>query len=61
MAIETGEIFKRLYFDGQSSGTYGVYITGEAVYNAPARDVEMVTIPGRNGQLALDKGRFENI
>lgn len=59
--VPTGEIFKTLTFDGQSSGDYGVYITGEAVYNAPARDVEMVTIPGRNGQLALDKGRFENI
>lgn len=61
MAIETGAIFKRLYFDGQSSGTYGVYITGEAVYNAPARDVEMIKIPGRDGEFALDNGRFENI
>ena len=48
-------------FDGQSSGTYGVYITGDAVFNAPERDVEMVKIPGRNGAFALDNGRFENI
>lgn len=61
MAIETGAIFKRLYFDGQSSGTYGVYITGEAVFSAPQRDVEMIKIPGRNGEFALDNGRFENI
>lgn len=40
---------------------YGVYITGEAVYNAPERDAEMITIPGRNGALYRDKGRFENI
>ena len=62
MAIApTGAIYKALKFDGVSSRTYGVYITGEAVYNAPERDVEMITIPGRNGSFALDNGRFENI
>ena len=57
----TGNIFKALSFDNVSSRTYGVYITGSAVYNAPEREVEMISIPGRNGQFALDKGRFENI
>ena len=62
MAIApTGDIFKTLEFDGESSKSYGVYITGEAVYNAPEKDVEMISIPGRNGSFALDKGRFENI
>ena len=60
MAV-TGAIFKSLIFDDIDSRNYGVYITGEAVYNAPEREVEMITIAGRNGQLALDKGRFENI
>lgn len=57
----TGSIFKGLTFDGESSKDYGIYITGSAVFNAPARDVEMITIPGRNGAFALDRGRFENI
>lgn len=57
----TGSIFKGLTFDGESSKDYGIYITGAAVYNAPARDVQMLTIPGRNGAFALDMGRFENI
>lgn len=62
MAIApTGAIYKALKFDNVSSRTYGVYITGEAVYNAPERDVEMITIPGRNGSFALDNGRFQNI
>lgn len=62
MAInKTGAIFKGLTFDGESCKDYGIHITGEAVYNAPEREVEMVTIPGRNGQFALDMGRFENI
>lgn len=60
MAV-TGAIFKRLYFDGEDSGDYGVYITGEAAYNAPERSVEMISIPGRNGAYALDNGRFENM
>ena len=57
----TGAIYKALKFDNVSSRTYGVYITGEAVYNAPERDVEMITIPGRNGSFTLDNGRFQNI
>lgn len=57
----TGAIYKSLIFDGEDSRNYGVYITGAAVYNAPERDVEMITIPGRNGAFALDNGRFENI
>ena len=62
MAITpTGSIFKGLEFDGVSSRTYGVYISGDAAYNSPERDVEMIDIPGRNGSYALDKGRFQNI
>ena len=59
--IPTGAIYKSLVFDGEDSRNYGVYITGQAVYNAPERDVEMISIPGRNGSFALDKGRFQNI
>lgn len=54
-------VFNSLTFDGENSLDYGVYITGEAVYNAPERAVEMISIPGRNGAIALDQGRFENI
>lgn len=62
MAIApTGAIYKSLIFDGEDSRDYGVYITGEAVFNAPEREVEMISIPGRNGAFALDRGRFENV
>lgn len=54
-------VFNSLTFDGENSLDYGVYITGNAVYNAPERVVDMITIPGRNGALSLDQGRFENI
>lgn len=56
-----GSIYKELTFDGENSGDYGIYITGAGTFNAPQRDVELVTIPGRNGSFALDHGRFENI
>ena len=48
-------------FGGVNSADFGIYISGEGVFNAPKRDVEMITIPGRNGAFALDNGRFENI
>lgn len=50
-----------IIFGGVDSADYGIYIGGEGTFNAPKRDVEMISIPGRNGTLALDKGRFENI
>lgn len=53
--------YKTFTFDGESSGDYGVYITGTSVFNAPERSVEMIEIAGRNGSFALDKGKFENI
>lgn len=48
-------------FGGVNSADYGIYISGEGTFNAPERDVEMIEIPGRNGDIALDKGRFRNI
>lgn len=62
MAIaKTGAFYKSLSFDNKSLRSYGVYITGSAVYNAPERAMEMISIPGRNGAFAMDQGRFENI
>ena len=49
---------KKLIFDSED---IGVYISGNGVYNAPERDYEMASIPGKNGQLAIDHGRYENI
>lgn len=54
-------IFNSLIFGSINSADYGIYITGEAVYNAPERAVEMVKVPGRNGAIALDQGRWENV
>ena len=50
-----------LTFGGVNSADYGVYITGSGVYNAPKRAVENIVVPGRNGLLTIDQGRYENI
>ena len=50
-----------LTFDGVSSKDFGVYINGNQTYNAPARSREVVNVPGRNGALMLDNGRFDNV
>ncbi len=50
-----------LTYDGVESRDFGVYISGEGVFDAPARRGEMISIPGRNGSLFMDEGVFENI
>lgn len=48
-------------YDGQNSRDFGVYISGDAVFNAAARSINTVAVPGRNGTLTIDNGRFENV
>lgn len=50
-----------LTFDGKTSVEFGVWISGGGTFNAPTRDMEMVSVPGRNGNLTFDNGRFNNI
>lgn len=50
-----------LTYGNVSSSEHGVYISGEGVYNAPERVVELVSVPGRNGALTIDQGHYDNI
>ena len=50
-----------LEFDGENSFEYGVFISGEGTFNAPKRRARKISIPGRDGDLVLDEGSFENI
>lgn len=47
--------------NGVDLADYGVFISGSGVYNAPERDVKSVSVPGRNGDLTLDNGRYKNV
>ena len=53
--------YQYLIFDGRSSADFGVWISGTGTFNAPERDIEMISVPGRNGDLSFDNGRFSNI
>lgn len=50
-----------LTFGDVSIEDFGVCISGEGLFNAPKKDVESIDIPGRNGALLIDNGRYENI
>lgn len=53
----------RHYFtiDGVSSLDFNIWISGGATYSSPKRDTTQIVVPGRDGALTIDNGRFENI
>ena len=54
-------VYEQLTFDGVSTAEYGVWISGGGTFDAPARDIETISVPGRNGDLYHDNGRYRNI
>jgi len=48
-------------FDNYISKDFNVYISGHDTFNAPSRDVDSVSVAGRNGDLTIDNGRYDNI
>lgn len=40
---------------------WGVYFGHKDLFNAPKRNVKTVQVPGRNGDLVIDEGSWENI
>jgi len=50
-----------LTFNGGDSRDYGVYISGQGAFNAPAREYELISIPGRDGDLTGFEKRLANV
>lgn len=48
-------------FNGISSLDYGIQVEHPPEYQAPARDYEVIHVPGRNGDLVIDNGSYQNI
>lgn len=48
-------------YAGKNSTDFGVWISGESTFSSPEKDIEAVAIPGRNGTLTIDNGRFYNV
>lgn len=47
-------------FDGTSSKEFNTFLASSTMFNAPERDTESIEIPGRNGTLMYDNGRYRN-
>lgn len=48
-------------FNGISSLDYGIQVEHPPEYQAPARDYEVIHVPGRNGNLVIDNGSYQNV
>lgn len=48
-------------YDGVSSRDLGIIVSGQGLFKAPARNVESISINGRNGDLHIDYGNFKNV
>lgn len=52
---------KQLIVDGTSLLDFGVWISGEGVFNKPSKDITVTEIPGRNGTLSFSNKRYKNL
>lgn len=50
-----------LWIDGRNLQEMGIVVSGEGTYNAPEYDYTTQSVPGLNGDLILDNGRYKNI
>lgn len=51
-----------LKIDGKDIETlYGVYVLGRGTYGAPEKDLELVHVPGRSGDVVIDHGCYRNV
>lgn len=50
-----------LIFDGVNSEDYDIYIMDAKLNNGVERDYDAISVPGRNGELHIDNGRYNNV
>lgn len=48
-------------FAGKSSNTYGMRLLAKITFETPGRDYDEIEVPGRNGSLLIDRGRYKTI
>ena len=48
-------------FNGKISLDYGILIRNKQSYNTPEREIEVVSVPGRDGDIIFDKGNYKNV
>lgn len=47
-------------FNGKSTRDFGLIVSGVSIYGAPSRKVEKASVPGRNGDINIELGGFNN-
>lgn len=50
-----------LRYNGKDSRDYGIMIRSKQTYNAPKRNVDFISVPGRDGDLIIDNENHSNI
>lgn len=48
-------------YNGINSADYGVFLSGINTYTSPERDISIVSVPGRNGDVIFDNNRYTNV
>ena len=49
-------------YKGHNSRDYcKLFVSGGGTFGSPERDIESIPIPGRNGELTIDNGRYKNV
>lgn len=49
-------------YKGHNSRDYcKLFVSGGGTFGSPERDIESIPIPGRNGELTIDHGRYKNV
>lgn len=48
-------------FDDITTSDYYVWVSGVHTFDAPVREMETITVPGRSGDLLIDGKRFSNV
>lgn len=49
-----------IIFNGVSSEQYGIVVESYPDYETPEKDYELTHVPGRNGDVIIDKGSYKN-
>lgn len=51
----------RIAFNGESSQSFGIYVSGEGTFNSPELDTISYSVPGKNGDIIISNNRYKNI
>ena len=49
------------FFNGYYSYEMGLIVEKKSIYNGPQPDFEMISVPGRDGDVILDHNRYKNV